>query len=69
MCAGVTINRFVFTVQTIAFPVMPFDKWFTYMPNWTEWSTSLMILCYGAIVVSLSYRYLPVFPQEKKLNA
>ncbi|MFW5791423.1 MAG: molybdopterin oxidoreductase, partial [Desulfohalobiaceae bacterium] len=68
VCTGVTINRFVFTVQSLAHPVMPFDRWFTYIPNWTEWSTSLMIICYGAIVISLTYRYLPVFPQEKKLN-
>ena len=25
-CIGVTINRFVFTVQALAIPVMPFDQ-------------------------------------------
>jgi molybdopterin-containing oxidoreductase family membrane subunit len=55
-------------VQTIAFPAMPFDKWYTYVPNWAEIATSLMILAYGAVVVSLAYRYLPVFPQEAGLN-
>jgi molybdopterin-containing oxidoreductase family membrane subunit len=65
---GVTINRFVFTVQALAIPVMPFDRWTTYMPNWAEWSTSLMIVAYGFLVMSISYRYLPIFPQEVKLN-
>ncbi|HCO12290.1 MAG TPA: molybdopterin oxidoreductase [Desulfonauticus sp.] len=67
-CIGIVINRFVFTVQTIAFPVMPFDKWYSYVPNWAEWATTFEILAYGALVLSLSYRYLPVFPQEKELN-
>ena len=65
---GVTINRFVFTVQALAIPVMPFDRWTTYVPNWAEWSTSLMIVAYGFLVMSLSYRYLPIFPQEVELN-
>jgi molybdopterin-containing oxidoreductase family membrane subunit len=65
---GVTINRFVFTVQALAIPVMPFDRWTSYVPNWAEWSTSLMIVAYGFLVMSLSYRYLPIFPQEVKLN-
>jgi molybdopterin-containing oxidoreductase family membrane subunit len=65
---GVTINRFVFTVQALAIPVMPFDRWTSYAPNWAEWSTSLMIVAYGFLVMSLSYRYLPIFPQEVKLN-
>ena len=67
-CVGVVLNRFVFTVQTLAIPVMPFDKWFTYVPNWTEWATTCMMIAIGAIVISLSYRYLPLFPQEKVLN-
>jgi molybdopterin-containing oxidoreductase family membrane subunit len=67
-CIGIVINRFVFTVQTLAFPVMPFDKWYSYAPNWAEWATTIEILAYGALVLSLSYRYLPVFPQEKELN-
>jgi menaquinone reductase, integral membrane subunit len=67
-CIGICFNRFVFTVQSLAIPVMPFDRWYTYFPNWAEYSTSLMIVAYGFIVLSLSYRYLPVFPQERKLN-
>ncbi|MFP4657433.1 MAG: molybdopterin oxidoreductase, partial [Desulfonatronovibrionaceae bacterium] len=43
-------------------------QWYTYIPNWAEWATTLEILAYGALVLSLTYRYLPVFPQERKLN-
>lgn len=68
-CSGIIINRFVFTVQALAMPVMPFDNWYTYIPNWTELATSIMVLAYGAVVVSLTYRYLPVFPQERRLNS
>ncbi|MBU1249144.1 MAG: polysulfide reductase NrfD [Proteobacteria bacterium] len=67
-CTGIVINRYVFTVQTIAMPVLPFDTWYTYAPNWAEIATSAMILAYGGLVLALSYRYLPVFPQEKELN-
>lgn len=68
-CVGVTINRYVFTVQALAIPVMPFDKWYLYVPNWAEWGPSVMVIAYGFIVTSLAYRYLPVFPQEVALNA
>ncbi len=67
-CSGIVVNRFVFTVQNLAIPVMPFDDWFFYLPNWTEWATSIMVIAYSAIIVSLAYRYLPLFPQERKLN-
>lgn len=65
---GVLLNRFIFTVQTLAIPVYPFDKWYSYMPSWQEWVTSLAVIAYGAFIISLSYRYLPVFPYEKELN-
>ncbi len=68
-CTGIVINRFVQTVQTSAQPVMPFDVWQIYIPNWAEWSTSIMIVAYGVLVMSLSYRYLPMFPREKDLNS
>ncbi len=68
-CTGIIINRFVQTVQTSAHPVMPFDVWQIYIPNWAEWSTSLMIVAYGGLLMSLSYRYLPIFPKEKELNS
>jgi molybdopterin-containing oxidoreductase family membrane subunit len=67
-CIGVTLNRYLFTVQAIAIPVLPFDNWQTYAPNWAEWASSGMIVAYGFLVMSLSYRYLPVFPQERGLN-
>jgi len=67
-CAGVVINRYVFTVQALAQPVLPFTKWEIYTPNWAEWATSLMVIAYGFIIMSLSYRYLPIFPQEVGLN-
>jgi len=67
-CIGVCLNRYLFTVQAIAIPVMPFDSWQFYAPNWAEWATSGMIVAYGFLVMSLSYRYLPVFPQERALN-
>ncbi|MGE4297064.1 MAG: menaquinone reductase integral membrane subunit QrcD [Desulfovibrionaceae bacterium] len=67
-CIGVTINRYVFTVQGLAAPVLPFDKWYTYAPNWAEWAPSFLVIAYGFVILSLSYRYLPVFPQEAKLN-
>jgi molybdopterin-containing oxidoreductase family membrane subunit len=67
-CLGVSLNRYIFTVQTIAFPAMPFDKWYVYYPNWVEYASSIMIVAYGFLVLSLSYRYLPVFPLETKLN-
>lgn len=67
-CAGIVINRYVMTVQTLAIPVLPFDQWAFYTPNWVEWAASILVLAYGALLLSLSYRYLPIFPQEKELN-
>ncbi|AAS95173.1 menaquinone reductase integral membrane subunit QrcD [Nitratidesulfovibrio vulgaris] len=67
-CIGITINRYVMTVQALAIPVMPFDSWESYLPNWAEWGASVMIVAYAALVLSLSYRYLPIFPQEAELN-
>ncbi|HCG04969.1 MAG TPA: molybdopterin oxidoreductase, partial [Desulfovibrio sp.] len=48
-CIGVTINRYVMTVQALAAPVMPFDSWETYAPNWAEWGASAMIMAYAAL--------------------
>jgi menaquinone reductase, integral membrane subunit len=67
-CAGVVFNRFIFTVVSLALPVMPFDRLVTYWPSWQEWAPTIAVLAYGALIISLSYRYLPVFPQEKELN-
>jgi Ni/Fe-hydrogenase subunit HybB-like protein len=57
------------TVVTLAIPVMPFDKFLGYLPTWQEWAIALAVVGYGGIVLSLSYRYLPVFPDEQELNA
>jgi Ni/Fe-hydrogenase subunit HybB-like protein len=67
-CAGIIINRFVFTVQNLALPVMPFDRLEIYVPTWQEWAPTVAVLAYGALLISLSYRYLPVFPRERELN-
>lgn len=67
-CIGVSLNRYIFTVQTIAFPAMPFDQWQVYAPNWVEYASSIMIVAYGFLVLTLVYRYLPLFPQERELN-
>jgi Ni/Fe-hydrogenase subunit HybB-like protein len=67
-CTGIILNRFVFTVVTLAIPVMPFDKFVSYMPTWQEWGIALAVVGYGFILFSLSYRYLPVFPKERDLN-
>ncbi|EGB13334.1 Polysulfide reductase NrfD [Pseudodesulfovibrio mercurii] len=67
-CFGVSLNRYIFTVQTIAFPAMPFDSWQVYAPNWVEYASSIMIVAYGFLVLTLVYRYLPLFPQERELN-
>lgn len=67
-CLGVCINRYVMTVQTLAIPVMPFDHWQFYVPTMYEVAPILAMLAYCALVISLAYRYLPLFPREKDLN-
>ena len=56
------------TIQALAVPVMPFDQWEVYVPSFFEWAPIIAMLAYMAFVISLSYRYLPVFPQEPLLN-
>ncbi|MCG6945911.1 MAG: polysulfide reductase NrfD [Deltaproteobacteria bacterium] len=67
-CAGIVINRFVFTIQNLALPVLPFEQVQIYVPTWTEWAPTVGVLAYGALLLSLSYRYLPMFPRERELN-
>jgi hypothetical protein len=52
----------------LAVPVMPFIGWVLYYPSWQEVATTILPVAYGIILISLSYRYLPVFPQEAELN-
>jgi len=68
-CVGIVLNRFVMVILTLAIPVMPFDKFVSYLPTWQEWGIALAVFGYGGLVLSLSYRYLPVFPHERELNS
>jgi molybdopterin-containing oxidoreductase family membrane subunit len=56
-------------LQIMAVPVMSFDTWALYIPSWQEIATSILPVAYGIILISIAYRYLPVFPQEKELNS
>jgi Ni/Fe-hydrogenase subunit HybB-like protein len=64
-CCGVLLNRFVFTVQTLALPTLPFDEFLKYTPSWQEVATFGGVIAYGVILYSLSYRYLPLFEPLK----
>lgn len=66
---GVNINRWVMVLQVLAVPVMPFDTWVLYYPSWQEVATTLLPVAFGVILVSLTYRYFPLFPQEDELNS
>jgi len=65
---GVSLNRWVMVLQVMAAPVLPFDAWAFYLPSWQEVATTVLPVAYGIILISISYRYLPVFPQERELN-
>ena len=65
---GVCLNRWVMVLQVLAIPVLPFEGWFGYLPSWQEVATTILPVAYGIILISASYRYLPIFPQERELN-
>src|SRR3954468_1835046 len=67
-CCGVTLNRYVQTVQTLALPTLPFDPFLSYTPSWQEVGTFLAVVAYGVLVYSFSFRYLQVFPEERGLR-
>ena len=67
-CAGIVLNRFVFIILSLAIPVMPFDRFWSYLPTWQEWGIAMALIGYGMLLFSASYRYLPIFPKEKELN-
>lgn len=67
-CTGIVLNRFIFIIVSLAVPVMPFDRFWSYWPSWQEWGIALSVIGYGVLVFSVSYRYLPIFPKEKELN-
>jgi molybdopterin-containing oxidoreductase family membrane subunit len=66
VCGGILLNRFILTVQTLALPTLAFDEFVSYLPSWQEVASFGAVVAYGVIVYSLSYRYLPLFPQEKR---
>ena len=65
---GVCLNRWVMVLQVMAVPVMSFDSWAMYYPSWQEVATTILPVAYGIILIMISYRYLPIFPQEAELN-
>jgi molybdopterin-containing oxidoreductase family membrane subunit len=65
---GVSLNRWVMVLQVMAVPIMSFDTWAMYYPSWQEVATTILPVAYGVIMVMISYRYLPIFPQEVELN-
>lgn len=65
---GVCVNRWVMVLQVMAVPVMTFDTWALYYPSWQEVATTILPVAYGIILIMISYRYLPIFPQEAELN-
>lgn len=67
-CCGVALNRFVQTVQTLALPTLPFDRFLSYYPSWQEIGAFLAVVAYGVLVYSFSFRYLQLFPEERELK-
>ncbi len=66
-CAGVVLNRYVMTIQTLALPSLPFDSFASYTPSWQEVAAFLAVLGYGVLLYSISFRWLNLFPQEREL--
>lgn len=67
VCCGILLNRFVMTIQTLALPTLPFDKFVLYTPSWQEVAAFLFVVAYGVLIYSFSFRYLRLFPQEPDL--
>ena len=65
---GVCLNRWAMVLQVLAAPVLTFENWVMYFPSWQEIATTILPVAYGIILIAVSYRYLPVFPQEQELN-
>ncbi len=68
VCGGVMVNRFVMTIQTLALPTLPFDQFLSYAPSWEEIAAFLFVVAYGVLLYSFTFRYAPIFPQERELN-
>ncbi len=67
-CLGIVVNRYVLTIQTLALPTLPFAEVLSYVPSWQETGTFLMVIAYGMLVYSISFRYSNLFPQERELR-
>jgi Ni/Fe-hydrogenase subunit HybB-like protein len=68
VCCGILVNRFVMTIQTLAIPTLPFDRFTLYTPSWQEVAAFLFVIAYGVLIYSFSFRYLKLFPEETGLN-
>ena len=66
-CVGIVFNRFILVIQTQTVPTLTFDQFYVYVATWQEWGVAGTIVAYGVVLYSLSYRYLPIFPQEREL--
>jgi molybdopterin-containing oxidoreductase family membrane subunit len=67
-CCGITLNRFVMTIQTLALPTLPFDEFLSYVPSWQEVATFMAVVAYGVLLYSFTFRYTKLFPQERELS-
>jgi Ni/Fe-hydrogenase subunit HybB-like protein len=65
---GACVNRWVLVLQVMAVPVLTFESWFMYFPSWQEIATTILPVAYGIILIMISYRYLPIFPQERQMQ-
>ena len=65
---GVALNRWVMVLQVLAIPVLSFESWAMYFPSWQEIATTILPVAYGVIMISITFRYAPIFPQERELN-
>ncbi|MEA3428061.1 MAG: menaquinone reductase integral membrane subunit QrcD [Thermodesulfobacteriota bacterium] len=65
---GVCLNRWVMVLQVMAVPVLTFESWQMYFPSWQEIATTILPVAYGIILIMISYRYLPIFPQERQME-
>ena len=68
VCCGILLTRFVMTIQTLALPTLPFDRFMLYTPSWQEIAAFAFVIAYGVLVYSFSFRYLKLFPQEMELS-
>ncbi len=48
--------------------MLTFESWFMYFPSWQEIATTILPVAYGIMLIMISYRYLPIFPQEREIE-